>query len=272
MPDRNASAPTLTMDRILEAREPARKLMRGETTITRLAVKLLAKNPLSSLTWLASGFVTLAIVVNVTLLQPERHRAPMFVGNPMIHQTPQLSQTPLPPQRPPQLEREMEALRKAELQREIQQELSKRGFLTGSIETAGSTRTVQAVREFQASANLPVTGQISEAVLASILTANALPKPASSKDASPKEQMPKDQILGLLRSTQDRLERPETVVAMQRALTKLGYGPLKDDGHFGTGTRTALDRFEKERRLPPRGENPARTLRELAQASGIAIE
>jgi peptidoglycan hydrolase-like protein with peptidoglycan-binding domain len=62
------------------------------------------------------------------------------------------------------------------------------------------------------------------------------------------------------------------VVAVQRALTRLGYGPLKDDGHFGPGTRAALDRFERDRKLPARGDNPTRVLRELAQASGIALD
>lgn len=250
------------MDRILSAGEPARKLARGETTMTRLLMKRLVRNPLSSLTWLAGSFAAIAIGANIVLLQPERHRAPLFVGNPMIHQTPQPSLAPLPPQRPAQLERDLDVQRKAELQRDIQQELIRRGFYLGVPDAAATGKTAQAIRDFQFAANLPVTGQISEPVLAAILISSA----------QPKGQIPKDQILGLLRSTQDRLERPETVVAIQRALTKLGYGPLRDDGHFGSGTRTALERFEKERRLPPRGDNPARNLRELAQASGIAIE
>jgi peptidoglycan hydrolase-like protein with peptidoglycan-binding domain len=82
----------------------------------------------------------------------------------------------------------------------------------------------------------------------------------------------KDQILSLIRSSAGPLERPETVAAMQRALTRAGYGPLKDDGQFGPGTRAALDRFEKDRKLAPRGDNPARVLRELAQVSGVAID
>jgi peptidoglycan hydrolase-like protein with peptidoglycan-binding domain len=255
VPDGNTH--TMMIDRIVLAGEPARKLARGETTMTRLVLKRLARNPLSSLTWLAGTGAALAIVANLVLLQPERHRAPMFVGNPMIHQTPQPSLAPLPPPRPAQIERDLELQRKADLQREIQQELSRRGFYTGSIDASASSKTAQAIRDFQTAANLPVNGQISDAVLASILTSNV---------------QPKDQILGVLRATQDRLERPETVVAVQRALTKLGFGPLKDDGHFGTGTRAALEKFEKERRLPPRGDNPSRTLRELAQASGVAID
>ena len=55
-----------------------------------------------------------------------------------------------------------------------------------------------------------------------------------------------------------------TVAKAQRALVKLGYGPLKADGVLGTGTRAAIERFERDRKLPVRGQPDGRTLRELA--------
>jgi peptidoglycan hydrolase-like protein with peptidoglycan-binding domain len=243
--------------------EPARQLATGKTTLTRMLGRRLMRNPMQFIGWAAGGAVTLAVFANIMLMQPERHRAPMFVGNPLIHATPQQSLTPLPPVRPANfanaatLERDAELLRRAELLRDIQVELGKRGFFTGDPDAGASTKTTQAIRDFQTAANLPVTGQQTEAVLAAILTSNLRVK---------------DQILGLLKNGSDRLERPETVVAIQRALTKIGYGPLRDDGNFGQGTKTALERFERDRKLPARGENPSRTLRELAQASGIAID
>ena len=54
------------------------------------------------------------------------------------------------------------------------------------------------------------------------------------------------------------------VAKAQRALVKLGYGPLKADGVLGTGTRAAIERFERDRKLPVKGEPTGRTLRELA--------
>ena len=54
------------------------------------------------------------------------------------------------------------------------------------------------------------------------------------------------------------------VAKAQRALVKLGYGPLKADGVLGTGTRAAIERFERDRKLPVRGQPDGRTLRELA--------
>ncbi|AWB23563.1 peptidoglycan-binding protein [Methylobacterium currus] len=66
--------------------------------------------------------------------------------------------------------------------------------------------------------------------------------------------------------------KPDKAVAYaQRALIKLGYGPLTVDGIAGPTTRAALARFERERRLP--GASVARrTLQELEARSGLKPE
>lgn len=245
------------IDRLARAAAPARKLARGETTVTRMLFARAIRSPLRALMLLGGAASGGAVLFNIVLMQPERHRAPMFVGNPVVHPTPVPSAAPLPPQRPAAIEREAEALKRAELVRELQVELGRRGYFIGEPDAAATQRTTQAIRDFQAAAGLPVNGHPSDALLASVLTSNLRAR---------------DQIMGLLRSTAGPLERPETVAAVQRALTKLNYGPLKDDGQFGSGTRAALDRFAKDRKLAPRGDNPARVLRELAQASGVAID
>jgi hypothetical protein len=65
---------------------------------------------------------------------------------------------------------------------------------------------------------------------------------------------------------------PQRVTSAQRALAKLGYGPIKADGIFGQATRQAVERFERERRLPVTGELNQRTARELSSQSGIRVE
>jgi peptidoglycan hydrolase-like protein with peptidoglycan-binding domain len=247
----------IRMDTFVKAAAPARKLARGETTVTRMLVGRLMRSPLQSLGTLAAIAVGGAVLFNLLLMQPERHRAPMFAGNPLVHAAPQPSQAPLPPARPGNLERETEATRRVELLRELQTELARRGFFTGDPDPTATARTTQAIRDFQAAASLAVNGQASEGLLAEVMTSKIRAR---------------DQILTMLRQTAGPLERAETVAATQRALNRLNYGPLKDDGNFGPGTRAALDRFEKDRRLPARGDSPARVLRELSQASGIAID
>ena len=65
---------------------------------------------------------------------------------------------------------------------------------------------------------------------------------------------------------------PQRVTSAQRALARLGYGPIKADGVFGPATRQAIERFERERRLPVTGEINQRTARELSSQSGIRVE
>lgn len=54
-----------------------------------------------------------------------------------------------------------------------------------------------------------------------------------------------------------------TVMRAQRALAKLGYGPVKADGAMGPATKAAIEKFEREHKLPVTGTAAGRTLRAL---------
>jgi Putative peptidoglycan binding domain len=114
-----------------------------------------------------------------------------------------------------------------------------------------------------------------------------VPAPASVQRPSQAATTPRDPIGELIRSGQVApgdaqrvaLAPPERtaidqrpVLAVQRALNRTGHGPVREDGLFGEGTRAAIERFERERRLPVTREMSPRTLRELASASGLRIE
>lgn len=58
---------------------------------------------------------------------------------------------------------------------------------------------------------------------------------------------------------------------VQRALTKYGYGQLKPTGNVGPDTQTAIQRFERERKLPVTGKMSDRLVRELSAVTGQAI-
>jgi peptidoglycan hydrolase-like protein with peptidoglycan-binding domain len=81
---------------------------------------------------------------------------------------------------------------------------------------------------------------------------------------------PKDQIGALLGGLVDDAVDPSRVMAVQKALVKLGY-VVKPDGVMGSGTRQALQMFEQSRKLTVTGELTPRTLRELGTQSGVAI-
>lgn len=62
------------------------------------------------------------------------------------------------------------------------------------------------------------------------------------------------------------------ILAVQRTLAKLGYGPIKADGMPGAETRQAVQRFQHDRHLPADGQITDRLVRELATVSGTAVE
>jgi hypothetical protein len=62
------------------------------------------------------------------------------------------------------------------------------------------------------------------------------------------------------------------VAAVQRALTDYGYGQLKATGTVGADTQAAIQKFERERKLPLTGQVSERLVRELGVATGRSFE
>ncbi len=62
------------------------------------------------------------------------------------------------------------------------------------------------------------------------------------------------------------------VLAIQRALADFGYGQIKPSGIYDADTRAAIEKFERDRRLPVTGEISDRFVRELAAMTGRPLE
>jgi peptidoglycan hydrolase-like protein with peptidoglycan-binding domain len=62
------------------------------------------------------------------------------------------------------------------------------------------------------------------------------------------------------------------IVAVQRALTDFGYGPVKPTGIYDTETRAAIERFEKARRRTVTGQISDLLVRDLATMTGRPLE
>jgi len=62
------------------------------------------------------------------------------------------------------------------------------------------------------------------------------------------------------------------VAAVQRALTEYGYGQLKPTGTIGSDTQAAIQRFERERKIPVTGQMSDRLVRELGAVIGHSID
>jgi peptidoglycan hydrolase-like protein with peptidoglycan-binding domain len=62
------------------------------------------------------------------------------------------------------------------------------------------------------------------------------------------------------------------VAAVQRVLTEYGYGQLRATGTVGADTQAALQKFERDRRLPITGQISDRVVRELTAMTGHPID
>ena len=71
------------------------------------------------------------------------------------------------------------------------------------------------------------------------------------------------------------VERPspsKRVIALQRALAEYGYGQIKPSGIIDAETQAAIEKFERERKLPVTGQASDRVVRELAAMTGRPLE
>ena len=62
------------------------------------------------------------------------------------------------------------------------------------------------------------------------------------------------------------------VAAVQRTLTEYGYGQLKPTGAVGADTQAAIQKFERDRKLPVTGQMSDRLVRELTAMIGHPID
>lgn len=208
------------------------------------------------------AFVTLlltgcaaAIAWNALALQTVRHPAPLFM-RPSGHAAESASPTPtlLPPARPT-----------------VEAPASE----LPSSHAAMPAPAVPVKPSRSAIADLIAKGEVTQPQR---VIAAPPPPPAAPAPLRAQPQPAQDSIAEMIRMggpvpvPPAAVGKPEAdaVLLGQRALAKLGYG-VKPDGIMGSETRQAIERFERDRRLPVTGEFGSRTLRELASLSGLPM-
>ena len=77
---------------------------------------------------------------------------------------------------------------------------------------------------------------------------------------------------GLSATTLPASHGSRRVAAVQRVLTEYGYGQLKPTGTIGSDTQAAIQKFERERKIPVTGQMSDRLVRELAAMTGQPID
>jgi hypothetical protein len=70
----------------------------------------------------------------------------------------------------------------------------------------------------------------------------------------------------------DLIVSTRRIAAVQRALTEYGYGQLKPTGVVGTDTQAAIQKFERDRKMPVTGQLSDKLIRDLTVLTGRPIE
>jgi peptidoglycan hydrolase-like protein with peptidoglycan-binding domain len=180
---------------------------------------------------------------------------------------------PIPPQRP-----ETAAIRpKSDLVANMQRELTQLGLYEGVADGMLGPRTDQAIREFEKSQGLRITGEPSTTLLD--MMRRARPKTGTTgsvaKDAKPDAAAAakadaKAETTGSVAKSESK---PSTrVLAIQRVLARLGYGPVKLNGLPDSATRLSIEQFERDRGLKRTGEVSDRLVAELSVVTGTPVE
>jgi peptidoglycan hydrolase-like protein with peptidoglycan-binding domain len=238
----------------------------GRPSRLREMAMWLLRRPVDSFAGLIAAGGTAMILVNALFLQSGPHPAPIFANKPLpasvvSNNSLTAADAALPRQRPADLVTEPlpPARPRAQVTADVQQELSKRGFFDGSTDGVYGPKTDAAIRDFEQAAGLRPSAEINEALLQSILRSPLKSKPVA---APPRKN---DPIANLLATD-------PKVMSVQRALSSYGYGQIKPTGVYDPETRAAIERFERERKMPVTGRVSDRLTRELTALTGRPLD
>lgn len=224
-----------------------------------LALRAVLRRPRDSLAAGVASCAVIAILVNALFMQSGPHPAPIFANKPapVAVLAPTGPAAPLNPQHKT-ADVKVEVMRpRADTVAEIQRELARHGFYGGPTDGVYGPKTDAAIRDFEQAAGLRPSAEPNDLLLASIAR--------SAIKAQPVAIQHNDPIAALLAPS-------ARIVAVQRALTDFGYGPVNPTGLYDTQTRGAIERFEKARRRPTTGQITDQLVRDLAALTGRPLE
>ena len=232
------------------SRRGARAVAVEADTERGLAMRILLHSPKDLGAGVVAFAAASAIIANALFLQAGHHPSPMFGSVVAMPATGSSTASPLPRPRPVEL-----ATKPADTSPPESKSVETKSVEAKSVETK------------------PVEL-----------------KPVESKTAEPKAAEPKaaDPLANLVKATAampmtSNVPRPPApipaaasashkVAAVQRALTEYGYGQLKPTGTVGSDTQAAIQKFEREHKLPVTGQMSDRLVRDLVAMIGHPID
>jgi peptidoglycan hydrolase-like protein with peptidoglycan-binding domain len=285
-----SSAPAATIDaQDFDDDEPRRRLPGFIGAGARFLFGAFARHPADAVGVLLIAVASMVICVNALALQRGPHPAPMIrIESPVALTLASLTEktgtveaaaprvaTPVPTRAPDRIAAITAQPHDAERPRtqiitDIQRELARKGFYDGNIDGIAGPKMDAAIRDFMHVANLKASGEPSENLLQAVRASSAKAKPRAAAPAAapvaPATPRP------VARAAEAPPAQSPRVLAVQRALGDFGYGPLKRTGQMDGATKTAIEKFERERHLPVTGQVSDRLVRELAAVTGRPLE
>lgn len=222
------------------------------------ALQLVLRRPIEVAGTLAMGALTGAILVNALVMQTGSHPAPFFARQAADSAALRARPPSIPARQAGDPAVAAPSPEEVALVRELQAELSSRGLYDGVADGVRGPRTDSAIRSFQQQARIPVDGEPSEDLLSRVKSA---PRPALREDP-----------IATYLASNPPVPPAKRLLAVERALASLGYGPLKVDGLMDVDTQGAIERFERDRALPVTGRATPAVIRELGAMSGLPLE
>jgi peptidoglycan hydrolase-like protein with peptidoglycan-binding domain len=219
--------------------------------------------------------LTTTVLINVLFIQSGSHPAPMFKSaSAQMKPAMATDSASVPRPRPIEPAGSAAAMKSpsaprppGEIINDIQRELARRGYYDGVVDGLYGPKTDAAIRDFEQAAALKPSTEPNEALLQAIMRAPAKPVKAATVATPGARQMPirADGVGG-------RPVPSKRVIALQRALAEYGYGQIRASGILDAETQAAIEKFERERKLPITGQASDPVMRELAAMTGRPLE
>jgi hypothetical protein len=229
-------------------RTPSRRRKAAAADTERgLIMHLMFHSPKDTLAGAVALTAVLAIIVNALFLQAGRHPSPLFAT--ALPATKSVSEPQTSP-KPATV-----------IVTPAQQTGASPQMTTSPMPrprpAEAENRPVDPLGNLVRSTNAPSTPAATAPVASAPRPPAAIPQSAASAKADP--------AAGATLSS-------ARIAAVQRALTDYGYGQIKATGAVGADTQAAIQKFERERKLPLTGQVSERLVRELGLATGRTFE
>jgi hypothetical protein len=197
-------------------------------------LRILLLSPMDTVACAIAFAAISAIIANALFLQAGHHPSPMFGSAFAFPATELVSPGPLPRPRPPE------------------------AAMIRAADASPPDAKPAEPKSAEANGADPLTN---------LLKATGAPAPAASNIPRPPATIPVFARNETLAPSGSR-----RVAAVQRALTEYGYGQLKPTGVIGADTQAAIQKFERDRKMPVAGQVSDRLVRELTAMIGHPIE